>query len=238
MSYVGYSNQTNEQLNALETKHDTEVAQLQTDIQTAVAEASAGRALIQSNLDAEVSRAVAKENELNAKIDQEVADRVEAVEAEKVAREVADASLNTRLTSLEAWKTENTDSLQKAIDDAIADNTALTQQVEAQLNDADSALSQRISSHITDRVATDQEHVARLAISSNNDMNVKQVLADMRQYLEAFAQTYTIKDAAGNVVAPPDFSAMATLIDGLQSHQAGAVVNSEAVNDPVLAGSL
>lgn len=238
MSYSGFSIQTNNQLTDLEARHDQEVAQLNVEIATQASEASAARTLIQSNLDAEVSRAVAKENELNSKIDQEVADRVEAVENEKVAREQADEALSSRVGDLEAWKTENTNTLQKAIDDAISDNTTLINQVETQLNDADSALSQRISGHIADRVATDEQHKVRLAMSSSNDQAMKQVLEGLNDYLKKFAQTYTITDATGAVVSPPDFMIFESLLAGIQQHDDSVVVNGEAVADPVLAGSL
>jgi hypothetical protein len=223
MEYTGYSISTNNQLGELEAKHDLEVVQVRAEITAVQTEASDARALIKADLTSETNRAVAKEAELEAKINTEVADRVASVSAEQEARSQADSALDARLTSLEGWKTQNTDELAGYVNGEVdkAINTKVDQaffdSVKVELENEDSALSQRISQHIVDRQNADATHREALTKSSDNDDKLKAVLMQMKNYLEAFSQTYTITDSNGNTVTA-DWSAMQGLLDGVQAH--------------------
>ena len=219
MEYTGYSISTNNQLDALEAKHDLEVVQVRAEITAVQTEASDARAIIKADLSAETTRAVAKEAELEAKINTEIADRVSAVSAEEQARTEADSALDARLTSLEGWKTENTDALHQQIDDAVnskVDQT-LFDTVKTQLESSDSELLSKISENLVDRQNADATHREALTKSSDNDDKLKSVIMQMKNYLEAFSQTYTITDSNGNTVTA-DWSAMQGLLDGVQAH--------------------
>lgn len=233
MEYTGASIQTTSDLQALEEKHDLEVVQVRGEIAQAVDDASADRTLIRSSLTTEVNRATARENQLQADLTQEVQDRETAIHDEQQARSDADDALNVRLTAMEEWKTANTDELanyvngevDKAINSKV--DESFFQQVQQQLTDADSALSQRISNHIVDRENTDEDHKAKLKVSSDNDLVVKDVLEQMRAYLDVFSQTYTIKDQNDNVVSPPDWSVMSASIASIASHEANATATTQ-----------
>jgi len=221
MSYIGYSVKTKADLDAevsRATQAEADEAQVRSQADT----------LLQSNLDAEQARAEVAEQTLTSNLAQEVSDRQTAISAEQTARATAVSGLDGRLAPLESWKADHETAIHDAVDQAIADNTTLIGQVETSLNDADSALSTRISQHIVDRVASDEDHIAKLAVSSANDVSIQQALQSMMTYLDAFSRTYSVYDAQQTEVVL-DVAGINSLVSTISAHEANAVVNSEAV---------
>lgn len=223
MEYTGYSISTNNSLSELEAKHDLEVVQVRAELASVETAAADARTLIKADLSAETTRSVAEEARIETKVNTEIADRVSALADEATARTEADSALDTRLSSLESWKTQNTDELAGYVNGEVdkAINSKVDQSffdsVKVELENEDSALSQRISQHIVDRENADATHREALTKSSDNDDKLKAVLMQMKNYLEAFSQTYTITDSNGNTVTA-DWSAMQGLLDGVQAH--------------------
>ena len=205
MSYTGYSIQTK--------------AELLQEVADRIQDVSGVRALavdVSGALAQEVLNRAAAVSQVAADLQTEASDRATAV-----------SGLDSRLSPLEDWKSNHEVAIHNAVDLAISNNTTLIGQVESALNNADSALSQRISQHIVDRVASDEDHIAKLAISSANDVSIQQALQALMTYLNAFSQTYSVYDASQQEVVL-DVAGINTLVNAIAPHEADPVVNSEA----------
>jgi len=192
------------------------IAQEVTDRDAAIAVETAARA---SAVSAEAS---ARATAISAAIQQEVADRDSAITAATSGLGTAAniTALDTRLSSLETWKTDNSDGLQSALDDAIASNTTLIGSVETALQNKDSALITGINQHLADRHASDNSISAAIDQSSSNDNKLVIVLSSIVTYLDAFSQTYSVVDSNGNTVSPPNWSNLTTNLNQVLAHSA------------------
>ena len=192
------------------------IAQEVTDRDAAIAVETAARA---SAVSAEAS---ARATAISAAIQQEVADRDSAITAATSGLGTAAniTALDTRLSSLESWKTDNSDGLQAALDDAIASNTTLIGSVETALQNKDSALITGINQHLADRHASDNSIKTAIDQSATNDARLNTVLTNIVNYLDAFSQTYTITDSNGDVVQPPSWSGQLFLLGQVLTHSA------------------
>lgn len=170
MSYTGYSIQTNALLNQ-------EIADRVEDVSG-----------VRGDLAAEVT---ARQNAINS----EVTARNSAILVAKNEVLTDLSGVNVRLTAVE----DDIDGrIQNEINAKV--NQTAYDLVVADLSNADSVITKAIAARLTDRLATDADHNAKLEVSSANDDVIRQALLDIKSYLDAFSQTYVVQDGNQNVV--------------------------------------
>jgi hypothetical protein len=180
--------------NALATALDTEIGdrttqdnQLQNNINTETTAREAADTRLENLITDERNRAASEEQRIEAKLDQEIADRIADVNAEETraisAETALDAKIDQEIADREADVDEEEtrakaaeEALQGAIDDEVARatsaETALQAAIEAEgqrAQDAETALDAKIDQEIADRTADVDDEEAR-AISAETEL--------------------------------------------------------------------